>query len=150
VGGEDTPTRRISDGLAKTLMMSETIVIPAGEFLQCVTSMSANSIAGGGQTFTGWNPPNSRNQDEVKYGGRLAEARYREAGFTPETWPIVSSSGDYFSTRLTARSRHKGGVNASRCDGSISFYSDSTDGEVWAALTSARGAATEPELGNTQ
>jgi prepilin-type processing-associated H-X9-DG protein len=40
------------------------------------------------------------------------------------------------------RSRHSGGVNASRCDGSVAFYSDSIDPFVWNALCSAAGDET--------
>jgi prepilin-type processing-associated H-X9-DG protein len=153
VGGEDTPTGRITDGLAKTLMLSETLVLAGPQ--RCVGPMSMNSTSHGGQTFTGWNPPNSRNHDEIGtffFGAsgtlEIWEKAYRDAGFTPDTWP-VSASGIY-ATRLTARSRHKGGVNASRCDGSVTFYSDTIQPDIWAALTSARGAATEPDLGNVQ
>jgi prepilin-type N-terminal cleavage/methylation domain-containing protein len=174
VGGENTPTSRITDGLSKTLMMSENWVlrphIYTSAVFACGQIMSVNSDSGGGQMFTGWNPPNSRNRDILDWHRAppgsvidlLWKQRYLEAGFTPETWPgpwpdppvrsqpPLNSNMWVFAYRLTARSRHKGGVNASRCDGSISFYSDSIDGVVWAALTSARGAATEPELGNVQ
>ncbi|MEX2316339.1 MAG: DUF1559 domain-containing protein [Pirellulales bacterium] len=153
VGGEDTPTSRITDGLAKTLMVSENLIVHTTD--HCVSAISNNAFAVGGQTFTGWNPPNSRNRDEIGYlfsyvSVQLWQQRFIEAGFTSDTWPIQVAEKNAFATRFTARSRHKGGVNASRCDGSISFYSDSIDGTVWAALTSARGAATEPELGNIQ
>ena len=40
---------------------------------------------------------------------------------------------------ITARSHHPGGVNASRCDGSVDFYSDSISEFVWRALTTAAG-----------
>ncbi|TWT92900.1 putative major pilin subunit [Botrimarina colliarenosi] len=40
---------------------------------------------------------------------------------------------------IAVRSRHPGGVNASRCDGSVAFYTDDTDPLVWNALTSAAG-----------
>ncbi len=151
VGGEDTPTGRISDGLANTLMLSETLVLAGPQ--RCVGPMSMNSTSQGGQTFTGWNPPNSRNRDEIGtffFGasGTLAiwQRAYSDAGFTADTWPVQTKSDNIFATRLTARSRHRGGVNASRCDGSVSFYSDTINPAVWSALTSARGAALEPLL----
>jgi prepilin-type processing-associated H-X9-DG protein len=149
VGGEDTPPGRITDGLAKTLMASENLVLRTDDF--CVSAMSINTVSIGGQVFTGWNPPNSRNRDEIglRYhvGNRpLTEQRFVEAGFTPDTWPIQAAKMDVRATRLTARSRHKGGVNASRCDGSVAFYADSIGDVVWAALTSARGAAVEPQF----
>jgi prepilin-type N-terminal cleavage/methylation domain-containing protein len=157
VGGENTPTGRITDGLSKTLMVSENIVVAAKN--GCVGPVSINVVSLGGQVFTGWNTPNSRNRDEIGtfYYGMTGKSpvgnqqrTFLEAGYTPDTWPIEVAMTNPFATRLTVRSRHPNGVNASRCDGSISFYSDSIDGVVWSALTSARGAAVEPELGNVQ
>jgi len=146
VGGENTSVVRITDGLANTLMLSETLVIkPRVDY--CETIMSANHSSLGGQVFTGWNPPNSRNRDEV---GLWPDPNptwpliFGEAGFTTDTMPVKTKLEDARATRLSARSRHKGGVIASRCDGSVSFYSDTIGDVVWAALTSARGAAVEP------
>lgn len=42
--------------------------------------------------------------------------------------------------RNAARSRHTGGVNAARCDGSIGFVSDSVNLVVWQAMGSMDGA----------
>jgi hypothetical protein len=156
VGAENTPTSRISDGLAKTLMVSENLILATND--RCVSAMSMNDTSVGGQVFTGWNPPNSRNRDEIGFlsggiaGSLATQHRYIEAGFTPDTWPVDAPPGAPFmpinlrpfATRLTARSRHKAGVNASRCDGSVSFYSDTIGDVAWAALTTARGAAVEP------
>lgn len=150
VGGEDTPTSRIADGLAKTLMVSETVVLRADN--RCVSAMSVNTLPIGGQTFTGWNPPNSPERDEIGYlynglgALTLTQARFIEAGFTSQTWPIPANVSDARATRLTARSRHKGGVNASHCDGSVTFYADAIADDVWEALSTARGGATEPQL----
>jgi prepilin-type N-terminal cleavage/methylation domain-containing protein len=43
---------------------------------------------------------------------------------------------------FSARSRHVGGVNASRCDGSVGYINDSVDPGVWNALSSAAGDET--------
>ena len=40
---------------------------------------------------------------------------------------------------IGARSHHPGGVNATRCDASVDFYSDDIDEETWRALSSAAG-----------
>ncbi len=42
--------------------------------------------------------------------------------------------------RNAARSRHTGGVNAARCDGSIGFISDNVSLQVWRALGSMDGS----------
>ena len=41
---------------------------------------------------------------------------------------------------MSARSRHPGGVNTGRCDGSVAFVSDSIDADLWRALGSRNGA----------
>lgn len=147
VGGEITPTSRISDGLSKTLMMSEKWNLPSKDLCYNV-EMGINTMSMGGQTFTGWNPPNSRNRDETRKDPEtnlFLRERYLEAGFTPATWPLSVElvHGDWRTTRLAARSRHKGGVNASLCDGSLQFYADSINPLVWSALSSARGGPGE-------
>ena len=43
---------------------------------------------------------------------------------------------------FTARSKHPGGVNASRADGSVDFVSNDIDQFVWNAATSAAGEET--------
>ena len=66
--------------------------------------------------------------------------------FAPEPFkPTKPEETEQQDTRLqwfTARSKHPGGVNALRCDGSVNFYSDSIDQFVWRALTSAAGGET--------
>ncbi len=41
---------------------------------------------------------------------------------------------------FVSRSKHPGGVHASRCDGSVQFYVDGIDLTVWRGLSTARGA----------
>jgi prepilin-type processing-associated H-X9-DG protein len=38
---------------------------------------------------------------------------------------------------LAARSKHPGGINASRCDGSADFFSDDIELRVWDEMCSA-------------
>jgi hypothetical protein len=141
---------RITDGTSKTLMMSECWVLPSptpGN--DWGGTYSDNQTSLGGQVFTGWDAPNSTNPDLIGYGrnGNLgpvrAEARFRAAGMIP--FPTAGPNTPDV-TRLHARSKHRGGVNASRCDGSTQFYGDQINDRVWNALTSARGADREPEL----
>lgn len=169
VGGENNSTSRITDGTAKTLMLSEGFVLRPHADGRMVSEYGVNAASFGSGTFTGWNPPNSRNRDEVGvnylYHGNVWDLRaiyLVEAGFTSDTWPIestekISPENDAslkevplanlwaFRTRIVARSRHKGGVNASHCDGSVTFYTNDISGVVWAALSSARGGADEPQ-----
>jgi prepilin-type N-terminal cleavage/methylation domain-containing protein/prepilin-type processing-associated H-X9-DG protein len=150
-GGEKTPVGRITDGTSHTLMMSEIWVMPTTLTIWG-GAYSDNQTALGGQTFTGRNPPNSRVPDQIGRGrngnfptAEPADARYVAGGFTPATWPVTIGGGA-FATNIAARSRHRGGVNTSKCDGSVSFVSDNIGDIVWRAMTSARGAAVEPQI----
>ncbi|MCH2114086.1 MAG: DUF1559 domain-containing protein [Pirellulales bacterium] len=44
---------------------------------------------------------------------------------------------------ITTRSHHSGGVNASRCDGSVQFAANDIDVHLWRAMTSASGEETD-------
>jgi prepilin-type processing-associated H-X9-DG protein len=63
--------------------------------------------------------------------------------FTPNS-PIPDLIGG--SGRLcAARSRHPGGVNASFCDGSARFLSNSIDKTAWSALWTRSGGEINPQ-----
>jgi prepilin-type N-terminal cleavage/methylation domain-containing protein/prepilin-type processing-associated H-X9-DG protein len=143
----NTPLSQITDGIAYTLLMSEIYVLPGtvewgGAYSDVQTSI-------GGQTFTSYHRPNALAPDGIGYGrnGGLtvarADDRYRSAGLLPVPLDLGPPPEP---TRITARSRHKGGVNASRCDGSVAFYSDSINDLVWRALASSRGGREEPQF----
>ena len=141
------PMGRISDGTSKTLMMSETWVLI--EYLTAwASTYSDNSSSLGGNVFTGYDPPNSNNSDRISWGiwGNIgmanAQKRYLASGFTTNNWPLPAGGGDPEDTHIAARSRHRGGVNTSRCDGSVAFVSDTIGELVWRAMTSSRGAGT--------
>lgn len=131
-----TPTKRIVDGMSKTLMMSETKVVPpngpgwGGPLSDFSTSL-------GGQTFTGWLPPNSPVPDEI--ARLILSAEIYEANRIPRPVP----AGHSYSQVFTARSHHAGGVNAAHCDGSVQFAANDTDVHVWRSLTSARGETSD-------
>ena len=164
-GGDITKVAKISDGLSNTLMFSEKNVLPE---LNAQTfpgnwggPHSDTQIAIGGQTFTGFYPPNSSAPDFL---GRTGEWLANSRNFFPQNQipiPVDSSgapapprgetppAGSIFFTdssmarqTFTARSHHPGGVNASRCDGSTDFVADSIDEFVWNAMTSAAGEET--------
>jgi hypothetical protein len=162
-GGKDTPVSKISDGLSNTLMVSEILVLPelaaneGGGAAGWGGPYADTNTALGGQVFTGMNTPNSRAADGI--------ARFIPppgpflANNIPVPCQVPGCLGVNFvggargtnlppelnedrGTRLqwiTPRSHHPGGVNASRCDGSADFYSESIEYLVWQALTSASG-----------
>jgi hypothetical protein len=57
---------------------------------------------------------------------------------------VVDSNG-HKQQYIVARSKHVGGVNASRCDGSVSFFDDSIDPYVWNSRSSASGGESVQE-----
>jgi prepilin-type N-terminal cleavage/methylation domain-containing protein len=137
-----TPVGEIVDGTSNTLMMSEIPVlrgtIPFGGIY------SQTAIAEAGQIFTGYNPPNATVPDGLGHSrnGTLtmaqAEARFAEAGVPSP----IGLGGLPFGTYVAARSKHKGGVNASRCDGAVSFYSSTIGEVIWRGLSTADGRKT--------
>jgi hypothetical protein len=158
---------RITDGTSNTLMMSEVLVLPStpgwgGPYSDAQTAL-------GGQVFTGWNTPNTGASDHLCRQGewytpdvQVQQAFVEQglprpvvasvtmaAGFRipaggtvggetnhPE---IIQDSNGHKQQTVAARSKHTGGVNAVKCDGSVDFYSDSIEPYLWNALTSAWG-----------
>jgi prepilin-type N-terminal cleavage/methylation domain-containing protein len=154
LGGKLGKLSKITDGTANTLMMSEILVLPELQDQNTWGGPYADTNTGlGGQVFTGWNPPNSRVADQI---ARLRPAPQYFAendipypcmvpcgpGLPARTSLTPEQSGDTKAQTITARSHHPGGVNASRCDGSVNFYSDSIDQFVWNALSSSAGNET--------
>ncbi len=149
-----TKLSRITDGTSNTLMMSEGLVLP--ETAGWGGPYSDSQTALGGQTFTGWQTPNSDLPDAIcRLGAWINNVR---DGFIAQGIPVpisevtlqaytvqgqVSPLADYDDPLghrrqyFTARSHHTGGVNASKCDGSVSFVRDEVSPAVWQALTTA-------------
>jgi prepilin-type N-terminal cleavage/methylation domain-containing protein/prepilin-type processing-associated H-X9-DG protein len=160
---EVTPLSRITDGTANTLMTTEVKVLPesaawGGPYSDAQTAL-------GGQVFTGWNTPNSGAADALCRQNEWLQnvkdgfiqqglplplvASTSSAGgvaIDTRTYPMTSDamldSNGHKQQHIAARSSHAGGVNASRCDGSVKFYADGVDPLVWRALTSAAGDET--------
>ncbi len=165
---------KITDGMSKTLMASEVVVLP--ETTHWGGPYSDAQTALGGQVFTGFNTPNTKSRDALARRGewwvgevQSAWAQAQLPGYEPAVaggaplGPLLSTSvipnyggrggggppTDYASDtgpgqehkrqHIAARSRHPGGVNAARCDGSVAFYTDSVSFVVWNSLTSSRG-----------
>ena len=139
-GGVKTSLATIIDGLSQTLLMSEVVVFPetaawGGAYAAVQTSI-------GGQTFTGYNPPNSNTPDAIGRGrnGGLsmtqANALYQRQGI-----PLPTQLGnDAMATYIAPRSKHPGGFNAAMCNGAVGFVANTIDPAVWRALSTARGA----------
>ncbi|QEG37381.1 DUF1559 family PulG-like putative transporter [Bythopirellula goksoeyrii] len=142
---DPTPLRKITDGTSNTLLMSEIKVVP--ESIEWGGPMSDIQTALGGHVFTGWNSPNS-GQDVVARLipplEDLASNNIPPPCRSPCALPFDFSDRTVVFTEtkmqaMVARSHHPGGVNTSRCDGSVAFVSDDIDEFEWRALTSAAG-----------
>jgi prepilin-type N-terminal cleavage/methylation domain-containing protein/prepilin-type processing-associated H-X9-DG protein len=138
----NTPLASITDGTANTLMMSEIRVLPATA--AWLGAYSETQCAIGGQVFTGSNPPNTRIPDNILYGPGPMNAFFAAGISYPTndvTIPVTWTPQDTrFSVHIAPRSKHDGGINASHCDGSVTFYADGIDLAVWRALSTAQGA----------
>jgi prepilin-type N-terminal cleavage/methylation domain-containing protein len=121
----------ITDGLSNTLMMSECItILDTGDAWGGPLSDFETSL--GGQAFEGWHTPNSPLSDEE---ARVVPPRHAWNGI-----PDIIFATDTLLQSFAARSKHEGGVNASLCDGSVRFFSNSTSLDVWRALSTAEGS----------
>ncbi len=150
---DDTALATITDGTSNTLMMSEIKVVPEyGGGTSWGGPLSDSTTALGGQVFTGWNTPNT-GQDAVARH-ILPDDAYLANDIPPPCrvpCGVVTSrlpreqSGPTKEQRIVARSHHPGGVNASRCDGSVRFYNDGIDEFTWQSLTTALGEDVDVE-----
>ena len=151
---------KITDGTSNTLMMSEILVLP--ETPTWGGPYSDGETALGGQTFTGWNTPNSSLPDALCRQGEWWGAVRN--GWTEQGLPVAANgmpappitapagvppdatidSNGHKQQYITAHSKHPGGVNASKCDGSVAFYTDSIDLLVWDELSSSASGTPVP------
>ena len=144
---------RITDGTSKTLLMSEVLVLP--ETSRWGGPYSDAQTALGGQVFTGFNTPNSFEPDALTRQGEWWSAarsvwNQQQLPVGPNRRPALPvavppnappdatlDSRGHKQQHVAARSKHEGGVNATHCDGSLSFYTDSIDPIMWDQVTSS-------------
>jgi prepilin-type N-terminal cleavage/methylation domain-containing protein/prepilin-type processing-associated H-X9-DG protein len=151
---------QITDGTSNTLMMSEVLVLP--ETANWGGPYSDAQTALGGQIFTGYHTPNAQGAENADGLTRQGEwwLNVRD-GWIEQGLPVTASgtpalpvtiagrssvplratqdSQGHKQQHIAARSKHPGGVNASHCDGSVTFYTDSIDPYVWNCLSTAAG-----------
>jgi prepilin-type N-terminal cleavage/methylation domain-containing protein len=143
---------RISDGTANTLMMAEIKVLPEFDINGTWGGpLSDTTTALGGQSFTGWVTPNNGADTIARqwltpdvYLSNNIPNPIRAPG-SIRVPPGGPTDPSYWQIQVS-RSHHVGGVNASRCDGSVKYYSDSIDPYTWNALSSAAGSETVSEV----
>jgi len=120
---DPVPIATIRDGTSHTLLISELIVVPdfPGEDVRGRLHNGCHT----GNFFGTLYSPNSLTPDRANF---LQD--------TPPEAPAVKSTSNVM---ISARSYHKGGVNAGMVDGSIHFIPDEIDATTYAAIGSRAG-----------
>ena len=114
----------IVDGLSNTLAFSETLQGRDGQ-------LSGFAWWNGGCHFETFFPPNTATPDVMQNASYCRPAN-------PMNPPCVGHTASN-PVRVSARSRHPGGVHVTMCDGSCRFVSNHIDLSIWRALGSAAG-----------
>jgi prepilin-type N-terminal cleavage/methylation domain-containing protein/prepilin-type processing-associated H-X9-DG protein len=118
-----TKTSDVTDGLSKTLMLAENVVVPDPP--TGIDSRGGYFNAAVGETlFSTLRQPNTSVADGL---------------LSVTNWPPKAPTG---STRFVqyTRSWHSGGVNVAMADGSTRFVPDSVNAAVWTAAGSRNGS----------
>jgi len=134
--------KQVTDGTSHTLLMAEIRTIkwynnswggPGSDF----------ETALGGQTFETFLPPNSPWGDWVARIGYKAVCTDGQTTLDDAAMDGVTgwrcAGGDTPGQYFAARSKHRGIVNVSCCDGSNHPVSDNVDIQVWRAVSTAAG-----------
>ena len=115
--------KKITDGLSKTLMVSETVQGQDGD----LRGFTWWGWSAGFETFAA---PNASDPDVLQ-----------QAAYCKPVEPNPPCSGQSGGSRFraAARSCHTGGVNAVMCDGSVQFIVDDVDLATWRAASTSKG-----------
>jgi len=133
-----TSAKDITDGLSKTLLMSEYLTAPAGASELRASFFYARPASNWVQTAT---TPNSSAPD-VLSGDMFGCGDDSAADLPNQNLPCTADDGSGYTTTATARSYHRGGVWVVMADGAVRFMSDSVDLTNWRRLaTIADGGA---------
>ena len=112
----------ISDGTSNTIIVAEYLTGTTGDHRGFPQTARA-----GCQLLYVAQTPNSSEPDNL-----LPNAKFCGNGannFPEKNLPCIS--GSTFENTACSRSRHPGGVNALKADGSVQFYEDEVDQSVW-------------------
>jgi prepilin-type N-terminal cleavage/methylation domain-containing protein/prepilin-type processing-associated H-X9-DG protein len=125
--GKQYTIASITDGTSNTLGVSEILQAPSGS-----GDYRGFLWWGGSAAFTTYQLPNSTSSTDVITGAGCGPGN----ALYPCTTTSTTSS---LPRMLVARSRHTGGINASMCDGSVRFVTNSIDLPTWRAAGTATG-----------
>jgi len=123
--GGNIALAEITDGLSNTIMVSEGLqgFDDDGRGL---------TFRGSAAFFTAYMTPNPNKED-------IIESAFAECNSQPfANLPCISGASIIEPFYYSARSRHRGGVNAVLADASVQFFSDTIDIENWRNLSSTK------------
>jgi prepilin-type processing-associated H-X9-DG protein len=118
-----TSFRRITDGLSKTMMVSETVQGQGGD-------LRGLTWWGWAAGFEAYAAPNGSDPD------RMQRPDDCKKDLVPNP-PCTAAAGPLFNN--AARSRHPGGVNVVMCDASVQFVVNDVDLATWRAASTIKG-----------
>ncbi len=120
----------VTDGLSKTLLLSEIVVTPGRDVRGAYWSNWR-----GWANFSTRYPPNTSVSDKSFGFGNANEGDGPMQNWLPLA-PVEDNSGDRV---LYARSQHSGGVNAAMADGAVRFVTNFVSPTIWMGLGSRAG-----------
>jgi prepilin-type processing-associated H-X9-DG protein len=118
-----TTFKRITDGLSKTLLISETVQGQGGD----LRGLTWWGWAAGFETYAS---PNGSDPDRMQRPGDCKSELMPNPPCLPAAGPLFNNA---------ARSRHPGGVNVVMCDSSVQFVVNDVDLATWRAASTIRG-----------
>ena len=117
-----TKASDVTDGLSKTALLAECIVVPDTRTNMDCRGGYFNAYYGETMFSTG-NPPNTTVGDGMSY---------------TRNWPPLAPTGSTPFVQYT-RSMHRDGVNVAMADGAVRFVTNSVNAAVWTATGSRNG-----------
>jgi prepilin-type processing-associated H-X9-DG protein len=124
---------RFTDGTSNSVMMAE--IIQGDQY--DIRGAIWQSVPGGSHYESRMAPNKSVDTyASGAFGDQLNQAMFCVS--KPPTLPCTGGAGDRGSY-AGARSRHPGGINALLGDGSVRFFKDSVNAQVWIAINSISG-----------
>ncbi|HET6572095.1 MAG TPA: DUF1559 domain-containing protein [Fimbriiglobus sp.] len=142
--GSKVRMMEIADGTSNTAMMSESLIGPnTNKMTTAPTDQATRELLyawiGGGGAMPGScsSPIEYRTDRNTRWADGDAYETLYDHGYTPNSANIdcISTSANWKG----ARSKHSGGVNLLRADGSVRFVSNSVDATTWGSLGSRAG-----------